>query len=75
MPVMALKDGSDCWAGDSYPPKDKKVDDSFCDINCQGFPDEKCKWPSESMEIHRRASANGHVKVAETTTGKSSSQE
>ena len=44
-PVMGLTAGSNCWAGDEYPPKDKKVDDSLCNINCQGFPDEKCKSP------------------------------
>ena len=50
-PVMGLTGGSDCWAGDEFPPKDKKVDDSFCNINCQGFPDEKCKSPQSQATV------------------------
>lgn len=42
-PVFALTGGSNCWAGDELPPKDKLVGDENCQTPCQGFPGHTCK--------------------------------
>jgi cell wall integrity and stress response component len=39
--VMAVH-GTDCLCGDTYPPKEKRVDDKKCDTACFGFPEEPC---------------------------------
>lgn len=41
--VMALHDGSNCFCGDEIPATKEKTDDTDCDTNCDGFPEEKCR--------------------------------
>ncbi|KFY08513.1 hypothetical protein V492_06164 [Pseudogymnoascus sp. VKM F-4246] len=40
-PVMAIND-TDCWCGDSYPPKKNKVDLTKCTKDCPGYGTAKC---------------------------------
>ncbi|KAI9788201.1 MAG: hypothetical protein M1816_007053 [Peltula sp. TS41687] len=46
-PVMGLTGGTNCWCGDLLPAAQNKVDNSQCDLKCNGW-DEKCggdgKW-------------------------------
>lgn len=39
--VIAIN-GTDCWCGDTMPPLDTKVADSFCDTPCPGYGSVNC---------------------------------
>ena len=41
-PYLAFVNGTNCFCGDNAP-SDNKVEDSNCQVNCIGFPDQKCK--------------------------------
>lgn len=41
--VLGLGDGTNCWCGDSYPPKDSKLSNSSCSTPCIGTKDYICK--------------------------------
>nr|POF15291.1 cell wall integrity and stress response component 2 [Quercus suber] len=40
--VLGLSGGSDCWCGDTIPPADSMVDDSNCDVPCNGYDKDNC---------------------------------
>ena len=42
-PYLAFVNGTNCFCGDNAP-SDNKVEDSNCQVNCIGFPDQKCKY-------------------------------
>ncbi|KAH0547737.1 hypothetical protein GP486_008410, partial [Trichoglossum hirsutum] len=41
-PVMGLSEGSDCWCGSKLPANSSKVDDSKCNVPCNGYDKDKC---------------------------------
>jgi cell wall integrity and stress response component len=43
-PVESTSNGDECWCGSAVPPKADKVDDSQCNVNCTGYPQEMCKF-------------------------------
>ncbi|EMC99977.1 hypothetical protein BAUCODRAFT_30404 [Baudoinia panamericana UAMH 10762] len=40
--VLATNNGSSCWCGNTLPPANSKVDDSQCNVPCNGFDKENC---------------------------------
>ncbi|MCJ1475164.1 peptidyl-prolyl cis-trans isomerase cpr6 [Lambiella insularis] len=41
-PVLGFSNGTNCWCGDEVPPLSSKVDDSNCNSNCIGYPQDTC---------------------------------
>lgn len=46
--VFALLNGGTCLCGDTLPSDSDKVSDDECNVSCDGYPQDKCKfsWPS-----------------------------
>lgn len=44
MAVEATTNEKACWCGNSLPPKSNLVDDSQCDKECTGYPQEHCRF-------------------------------
>jgi cell wall integrity and stress response component len=41
--VAGTTGGNQCWCGSSYPRKSDLVDDSECNVDCSGYPEESCE--------------------------------
>lgn len=44
--VAALSGGKNCACSDELPVDSAKVDDDKCNIDCTGWPEDKCEQPS-----------------------------
>ena len=42
--VEATTNKSACWCGNQLPPKANLVDNSKCNLNCTGYPQELCRF-------------------------------
>ena len=47
--VLAFTGGTNCLCGDSVPPSSAKIDDSHCQTQCQGYPQQKCESTSSTI--------------------------
>jgi cell wall integrity and stress response component len=56
--IAALSGGKSCACSDKLPAESAKVDDDKCNIDCQGWPEDKCE-PSPNRGVTARASFNG----------------
>ena len=43
--VEATANKNECWCGNALPATADKVDDSQCNANCTGYPQEMCMFP------------------------------
>ena len=50
--ILAFTGGTNCLCGDSLPPGSAKIDDSHCQTECQGYPQQKCRRPFASSSKH-----------------------
>lgn len=52
MAVYALYQGSNCLCGDEIPAESAKVSDDECNVSCNGYPSDKCMFPSHKLTYH-----------------------
>ncbi len=49
--VGATTQGKECWCGNTYPPQSSRVDDSYCDAPCTGWPHDACASPLPTLRV------------------------
>ena len=51
-PVLAFSNGTNCWCGDELPAASSKVSNSQCNVPCNGFPADTCRWSCAHQRAH-----------------------